>query len=94
MKDTLPLGKGPINDLNHDEMLDIIEHDLKEARPYHDDVMSEIATWMNEYNVRRNFTNPVHLEPIFTAASTWVDHVHFCFMKVLYSTQCFHTCIL
>ena len=26
-------------------------------------------TWMNEYNVRRNFTNPVHLEPISTVAS-------------------------
>ncbi|KAK7111153.1 hypothetical protein V1264_010836 [Littorina saxatilis] len=26
-------------------------------------------TWMNDYNIKRNFTNPVHLEPIFSAAS-------------------------
>lgn len=26
-------------------------------------------TWLNDYNVKRNFTNPVHVEPIYTAAS-------------------------
>ncbi|XP_076448231.1 hexosaminidase D-like [Babylonia areolata] len=26
-------------------------------------------TWMNDYNVRRNFTNPVHIEPVFCATS-------------------------
>ena len=50
MKDSLPLGKGPINDLTKDEMLDIITHDLQDSRPYHDDVMSEIAVWIDEYN--------------------------------------------
>ncbi|KAL8564975.1 hypothetical protein ACOMHN_003351 [Nucella lapillus] len=28
-----------------------------------------LLTWMNEYNVRRNFTNPVHVEPVLCAIS-------------------------
>jgi len=46
----LKLGTGPQNNMDKDEMIDIIEHDLQESRPYHDDVMSEIAVWMDEYN--------------------------------------------
>jgi len=36
--------------MNHDEMLDIIEHDLQDSRPYHDDVMGEISEWVDEYH--------------------------------------------
>ncbi len=40
----------PENDMSHDDMLDIIEHDLQESRSYHDDVMASISTWMDEYS--------------------------------------------
>jgi len=37
-------------DINQDEMLEIIEHDLSKSRPYHDDVMADIDRWMKEYH--------------------------------------------
>jgi len=40
----------PKNKLSHEDMKEVVEHDLKESKQYHDDVMSEIQTWMDEYN--------------------------------------------
>ena len=37
------------NSLEDKEIQDIIEHDLAEARKYHDDSMGDISNWMDEY---------------------------------------------
>jgi len=48
--EALIIKKKDTNTLNHDDMLEIIEHDLHESRSYHDDVMATISTWMDEYS--------------------------------------------
>jgi len=36
--------------IDTDEILEIVEHDLRESRPYHDDVMADIDKWIKEYH--------------------------------------------
>ncbi len=36
--------------LDDNEILGVIEHDLSESRSYHDEAMGEITTWIDEYN--------------------------------------------
>lgn len=41
------------------------------------------STWMNEYNVRRNFTNPVFVGPILSSATTKMEQMEEFHKKVL-----------
>ena len=51
----MPVIAIPVNNvdnvkISHEEMKEVVEHDLKESKQYHDDVMGEIAEWIKEYN--------------------------------------------
>lgn len=75
----IPINAPHLNELPHSEFpgSDIYKATLEFIRVdlAYDDFMHNEArlTWMNEYHLKRNFANPVHVEPLLTQAVEILD---------------------